>query len=510
MIYSDDYENNKPIFVKNDPSTLSPEDDKLPVLPPYSINPNIHSKEEMYNHVTQNTVVIADPSKAKRIFLNLVNNAKEEILILYPSIGTLTREGLFNELLNRQRNEYIAISIMSPLNREIKNYLSKSKKQENIKHFTNIVIREIAKSQRIKSTILIVDKKFLLTVELYDDSKQTFIEASGLSTYSTSKPTVSSYVSIFDSLWDQTELYHNLRIANEKLVETEQIEREFINTAAHELRTPTQAITGYIEMDDELFDHLIKFGNKLEPQEVERLYKKLFEHHENISRNATRLENLINNLLDVARIDSNQKNMIMLQKEKVDLVKEINELVSFHLDQKIKDKNIKINFINDTLLKEEYWILTDKFRLNQILNNLIDNAIKFSQKDGDLDILIYENTANQENENEKTNNKNVKRNNYPPHNITSDKPHKDETEQIYIAISDSGKGISPSILPRLFEKFNTDSDVGTGLGLYISKKLVEAMGGRIWAFNNNDGVGSTFVFSLPLTTKHNLFEKHTT
>ena len=79
-------------------------------------------------------------------------------------------------------------------------------------------------------------------------------------------------------------------------------------------------------MDDELFNHLIENENELEQQELQRLHKKLFEHHENISRNATRLENLINNLLDVARIDSNQKNMIMLQKEKVDLVKEINEI----------------------------------------------------------------------------------------------------------------------------------------------------------------------------------------
>ena len=65
------------------------------------------------------------------------------------------------------------------------------------------------------------------------------------------------------------------------------------------------------------------------------------------------------------------------------------------------------------------------------------------------------------------------------------------------------------MLPRLFEKFVTNSNTGTGLGLYISKKLVEAMGGKIIAFNNNDGIGSTFVFSLPLTEKHNHTEKDT-
>jgi signal transduction histidine kinase len=72
-----------------------------------------------------------------------------------------------------------------------------------------------------------------------------------------------------------------------------------------------------------------------------------------------------------------------------------------------------------------------------------------------------------------------------------------EEEMIYVGISDTGKGISSKILPKLFEKFTTDSDFGTGLGLYITKRLVEAHGGRIWAFNNNDGIGSTFVFSLP-------------
>ncbi len=481
------------MFIKEDSSTFTTEEDKL-YPHPSNIKTTLNSKEKMHYQVTQSTLVIEDPSEAERIFSNLVNNAKEEILIMFPSVGALTRQGLFIELLNRQRNEHIGIRIMSPLNRDIQNFLSLSKKQENNKQYRNIVVREIAKSQRIKSTILIVDKTFLLTVELNDDSKQTFREASGLSTYSTSKPTVLSYISIFDSLWDQAELYHNLRTANEKLVESEQIEREFINTAAHELRTPTQAITGYTEMDDELFDHLLKYGNELQEQELERIHKKLFDHHESISRNAIRLGNLISNLLDVARIDSNQKNMIMLQKEIVDLVKEINDLVNFHLDQKIKNKNIKVNFINDTLLEDHYWVHTDRSRLNQILNNLIDNAIKFSNNSGSLDILIYENIAIPENK------KMIQNKNKSKFHLGNMKPAKSneyEAEQIYIAISDSGKGISPSILPRLFEKFNTDSDVGTGLGLYISKKLVEAMGGKIWAFNNQDGIGSTFVFSLP-------------
>lgn len=85
--------------------------------------------------------------------------------------------------------------------------------------------------------------------------------------------------------------------------------------------------------------------------------------------------------------------------------------------------------------------------------------------------------------------------------VRSSKQTKDnnkmEDSELYVSISDSGKGISTNVMSKLFEKFVTDSDTGTGLGLYITKNLVEAHGGRIWAFNNNDGIGATFIFSLP-------------
>jgi nitrogen fixation/metabolism regulation signal transduction histidine kinase len=74
--------------------------------------------------------------------------------------------------------------------------------------------------------------------------------------------------------------------------------------------------------------------------------------------------------------------------------------------------------------------------------------------------------------------------------------------EVFVAISDMGKGLSSTIIPKLFGKFMTDSDYGTGLGLYITKKLVEAHGGKIWAYNNKDGKGATFVFSLSITGDH--------
>ena len=355
------------------------------------------------------------------------------------------------------------------------------------------VVREFTKQKDFKRTILLVDRKYFLAIEPRDDSKDNFEQATAVSTYSTSQPTVYSDISIFESLWEQTEMANNLRIANEKLIEREETEREFINVAAHELRTPTQAITGYSEIGDEIFEILLKDENVIKQVEIKKILDNLRTHHVSISRNAERIDNLINNLLDVARIDSNQKNMIILHKKEFDLISEIRDIIKNQLNQKLKVKNIKINFINDTL-DETCDIYADRSRLNQVLINLLENAIKFSTLGGHIDIIIHENISRviKKEEFTKTNNSSL--------NSKSIDIDKDDGAQIYISVSDSGKGISSGMLPRLFQKFFTDSNYGTGLGLYISKKLVEAMGGRIWAFNNDDGIGSTFVFSLPKTS----------
>lgn len=174
----------------------------------------------------------------------------------------------------------------------------------------------------------------------------------------------------------------------------------------------------------------------------------------------------------------------MLHKEDFDLISEIRDIAYNQLLPKLRNKNIKVDFINETR-NEFCFVNADRSRLSQVLTNLLDNAIKFSKKDTSINIIIQEDHF-EINENQK-----------PIDQKEIDKG------LVYIAISDSGKGISSDILPKLFKKFVTNSDTGTGLGLYISRKLVEVMGGRIWAFNNNDGIGSTFVFSLPTSGKTN-------
>jgi signal transduction histidine kinase len=445
----------------------------------------------------ETTKVIENPIQSKNLFLQILEEAQEEIMIIFPSLNSVKRQskiGFFN-LLKLKNQQNFRIRILSPMIDTIMEILLLEYSKERDNRIDNILVREIPRLQEIRSTILMVDKKQLLAIEVKDDTTETFEESIGLVTYSTSYPTVLSYTSIFETLWIQTEMFENVRISNEKLVESEELEREFINTAAHELRTPTQAIMGYTELDAEIIDDILKTAELSKDEKLERNVIQLHKHIDAVYRNSERLNELINNLLDVARIESNRLNSLQLRKEKLDLIKEINDLLKTELGQKIIDKNIKINVINDDI-DEHCLVYADKLRINQIFNNLIGNAIKFTNQNGKIDIIIKENVSNI-NELDSGKNETIvdSLQSENKEKVKGNKPR----GQIYVGVSDTGKGISPKIIPKLFEKFTTDSDTGTGLGLYITRNLVEAHGGKIWAFNNADGIGSTFVFTLPKT-----------
>ena len=247
----------------------------------------------------------------------------------------------------------------------------------------NIQIQNITPSINIKIKALIVDRKEAIVIELKHLQKDDTTVSIGFSIYSNSIPTVLSFSSIFEVIRSQSIIYEELKQEGD-------VKDDFINTAAHELRTPTQAIIGYSEMNNELFDNYFSNSKNMTVEELTRIMEKLHEHHENISRNASRLNALTNNLLDVARFESNNGSDILLQREKIELVKEINDIVKFEFGQKITGKGIKINFINDSL-GENYWVHADRMRLNQILINLMDNAIKFSKKDDSINIIIKDN-----------------------------------------------------------------------------------------------------------------------
>ncbi len=454
------------------------------------------------------TTILKDYKEAEKKEFDLIRKAIDEIQIIYSTASAFhlqAEEGVLELLKEKaEKEKNLHISILLPLDPSIRESLSHRLLTQTINN--NIQIQSIASSIDIKIKSLAIDRKEAIIIELKHLQKDDSTASIGFSIYSNSIPTVLSYVSIF-------EVIHNQSVLSEELKQQGDAKDEFINTAAHELRTPTQAITGYSEMNDELFDNYLSNRKNVTVEELTRIMEKLYEHHENISRNASRLNILTNNLLDVARFESNSNGSILLQKEKIDLVKEIDDLIEYEFSQKLAEKDIKINFINDSL-GENYWLHADRMRLNQILINLVDNAIKFSKEDDSIDIIIKENDSfgfnlgkrELDHINNTTDSDNSSNN---PDDLIQEGIKNEEKEKkvkrmekggedmVYVGISDTGKGISSKIMPKLFQKFTTDSDFGTGLGLFITRKLVEAHGGRIWAFNNNDGIGSTFVFSLP-------------
>jgi signal transduction histidine kinase len=226
----------------------------------------------------------------------------------------------------------------------------------------------------------------------------------------------------------------SLREAVEELKVHDRMQREFINIAAHELRTPTQVIIGY----SDLF--------YLRPENREEAVKA-------IARNAERLERLTRDILDVTKIEGHK---LELNKEKINL----SEVIASAIEDSrgnIEDSNIKFEYTTRNIVVE-----ADRERISQVISNLLSNAIKFT-KQGTIYIL-----------------EDIK------------------DGQAVVSVKDTGVGIDSEIMSRLFTKFTSKSQTGTGLGLFISKSIIEAHGGRIWAENNTRGKGATFTFRLPL------------
>jgi signal transduction histidine kinase len=285
----------------------------------------------------------------------------------------------------------------------------------------------------------------LLSAELKSDSKETSLEAIGLATYSNSKETVLSYASIFESLWNQTELYEHIRYLYEQLKSHDKMKQEFVDIVAHELRTPIQPILGLAQvLKDQISD----------PTQIRSL--------DVILRNAKRLQKLQEEMFDVTRIEGGS---MKIYKESFNLKELIFSVLQDFRTQLKDEARIKLNYRSDG----DVWVIADKNRIIQVISNLLDNAIKFT-KAGRILVQLR-----------KRKGKKIADNN-----------------QLIVSVKNEGPGIDPSIMPRLFTKFATKSNKGTGLGLYISKSIIEAHGGKIWAENNSDEKGATFTLILPM------------
>ena len=218
--------------------------------------------------------------------------------------------------------------------------------------------------------------------------------------------------------------------------------------------------------------------------------KELYNIAKIINRNAKKLIKLTDDVLDIAKIETES---LALNKETLDLRRLLTDNINEYKNQIMADTDLQSKYIfsnndkkepnniaklifsksqkkaenkndddNELLVAE-----VDKSRLSQIIFNLLYNAYKFTDENDTI-------------------------------NVTLEKESIDNIEYAIITIKDTGKGIDPEIMPRLFTKFATTSDKGTGLGLFICKSIIEAHSGKIWGKNNEDGKGATFSFRLPL------------
>jgi signal transduction histidine kinase len=456
-----------------------------------SISAEQKIKEIEEGVVLGKTEVIQNPSDIQQLFINMVKSAKHEVLLVLPTINAFYREErigimqLLKQAAEREDN-MVNARILTPvkyaIEERLQSMVSAIEWEDTKREMRDEEIKGVKKSFDIRSmdvhsndegnevfevtkksavttvTIVVVDRKESLVIEKRDDSKQNFIEAVGMATYSNSKPTVLSYVSIFENLWRQSELYRQLKESNKQLEQVneqlntqDKTQKEFINVAAHELRTPIQPILGLTQM------MYSKMDEDASPYE-KRKQKEMLEV---VIRNANRLQRLSEDILDVTRIESQN---LYLKLEPLNLDEIVSNAIS-DAKRSHEMKDVSLLYQRDKYNNNDsVFIEADRVRLNQVVLNLISNAIKFTEEGS-----IIVNAKKQDREN-----------------------------KVIISVKDTGIGIHPDVLPRLFQKFATKSYQGTGLGLYISKSIVEAHGGNMWAENNPDQKGAVFYFTLPM------------
>ena len=244
-------------------------------------------------------------------------------------------------------------------------------------------------------------------------------------------------------------LTKELGAANERLVKLDQLKSQFLSFASHQVKTPITIVKGYAS--------LIADGTYgVVSEKIKEISHKIIEASD-------RMVSLVNNILDLRKIDEGRMDYKFSDIDLVGLIKAV--VAELRSITERRGLDLKAD------LPEEKWLVkADEEKLRQVIQNLVDNAIKYTEK-GWIEVSM-----------------------------------KKEGEQVLISVSDSGRGISQELLPRLFEQWTRDSKAakeikGTGLGLYIAREIVSAHGGEIWAESRGEGAGSTFYVRLKLSEK---------
>ncbi len=311
---------------------------------------------------------ISEPAEIETKYINLLENATKEILLIFPTLNSMRHQfhiGIFKVLKkNIEQHDKLKIRILFPYS-----ILSSSLSNESLKEKTdreyeyelkniniyrnNVSIKNIEPSISTKSIIIVVDRKESLVVEIKNDLKEKFSESMGFGTYSNSAATVISYVSIFESFWSYSDIV-------EKLKRSEELQKDFIQIAAHELRTPIQPILG--------FSNLL---TKIKPEDTNEFQNLAII----INRNAKKLIQLTNDILDVTKIETNN---LVLDREEFNLIDMIQDLIQDYDDQ-IDHKNIKLSskFMRSNKYDEKGEIYENKNRYNHI--SLFADRIRINQ-----------------------------------------------------------------------------------------------------------------------------------
>ena len=378
--------------------------------------------------------VITNHEKASQIVIDLAESVKKEALFFLPndkSMVMMDRSGVIDYLIMVSQNSGTTstIKIVCPISEANLDIVKRiSQKAPAIR---------ILNGYNSPYGMYIVDNEKALRVELREPDTEKISEAIGFSVYSNRKSTVDFFKFVYELLWNE-------RALNEELKRSDKMQKDFINIASHEMKTPTQAILGY--------SYLLKSH----PEKREEMIQA-------IQRNAIRLQKLTSDILDVTRIESQTLN---LNKEQFNMTELILSIIEDYTNRIENDSNSNVKLLYNRP-KEDVIAEADKARISQVISNLLSNALKFT-REGVI-------------------------------SITSEK----KDSQIVVSIKDTGTGIHPEIMPRLFSRFATKSQSGTGLGLFISKSIVEAHGGKMWASNNDTNEenrgGALFAFNLPLS-----------
>jgi two-component system sensor histidine kinase VicK len=389
--------------------------------------------------------VITDGIKAANLMVDFAKSVREEAQLILSQPKTMEQAGklgMLDHLIHAANSYGAEIRVITPITVE-----NSKLARQIMNQAPNI---QILAGPVSTAGLFVQDGERYLKAEDKDPNAAETAEATSRVIYG-----VKSFKSIFETLWKQSELYEQLRIANEKLILHDNMQKEFINIAAHELRTPIQPILGLVEILGLQFSEEGEDDEKTTKEKAEITRDELAI----LVRNAKRLERLSSNILDIARIESGT---LHLNIQEFNLNDVLSPLVQ---DARNVIKNTgKEDVITQYVPSDNNIVLkADKDRLSEVMWNLLDNATKFTEK-GSISIASRK-----------------------------------ENSHITVTVKDSGSGIDSDVLPKLFTKFVTKSEKGTGLGLYIAKSIIEAHGGKIWAESNKDGKGATFTFTLPLT-----------